>query len=70
MSLTLAVPSKIALAAEAMAEHSGASQEDLLLRALQAHFPPVSAELQDELDAWNLASDEDLARFEHLYGDA
>lgn len=59
MSLTLTVPDNIAQAAEQMARTSGSSTEVVLLKALEAHFPPVSPKLQDEFDAWNAASEED-----------
>ena len=64
MTLTLAVPEEIAQAAKQVAQRTGSSPEIVLIQALRAHFPPVSTELQAELDAWNAASDEDLARFE------
>ena len=64
MSMTITIPDEIAQAAEEMARSSGTSPEQLLLQALQAHFPPVSSELQDEFDAWERASDEDMTRLE------
>jgi mRNA interferase MazF len=64
VTLTLAVPEEIAQAAKQVAQRTGSSPETVLIQALRAHFPPVSTELQAELDAWNAASDEDLARFE------
>ena len=68
MPLTITVPEDIARAAEALAETSGTSVEDLLIQALQAHFPPVSPELQAEFDAWEQASDEDMARVDEREG--
>jgi hypothetical protein len=64
MPLTITVPDEIVRAAEAVARTMGASAEDLLIQALQAHFGPISPELQAELEAWERASDEDLARLE------
>ena len=68
MSLTIRVPDEIARAAEALARATGATPEELLVRALAAHFPPVSPELRAELDAWELASDEDMALLEAREG--
>jgi predicted transcriptional regulator len=68
MSLTITVPDEIARAAEELATASGESPEALLIRALQAHFPPLPRELQDEFDAWERASDEDMARLEEREG--
>jgi hypothetical protein len=62
--MTLLIPDDIQKAAEALSDRSGVAPEQLLLDALRAHFPPAPHELQAELDAWNLASDEDAARFE------
>ena len=69
MSLTITVPDDIARAAEVLAKASGASPEELLLRALQAHFPPVPFELQGEFDAWDRASDEDMALIDAQEGE-
>jgi predicted transcriptional regulator len=68
MSLTLTVPDEIARAAEALAKATGTSPEVLLIRALQAHFPPLPPDLQDEFDAWERASDEDMARLDEHEG--
>ncbi|MGH2351474.1 MAG: hypothetical protein ACRDI2_18015 [Chloroflexota bacterium] len=68
MSLTITVPDDVARAAEALAEDSGASAQELLVRALQAHFPPISDDLQAEFDAWEQASDEDMARLDAQEG--
>ena len=51
MSLTLAIPDEIAHSAQEAAASTGASVEQLLLQALQAHFPPISPELQAKFDA-------------------
>lgn len=64
MTLTITIPDEIARSAEAIAEGSGRAPQDLLLETLRVHFPPVPPELAAELDAWNLASDEDSAKFE------
>ena len=68
MGLTLTIPDEIARAAEALAEATGDSPEELLLQALRAHFPPLSPELQEEFSAWERASDEDMARLEKHEG--
>ena len=60
--MTLTIPEEIAQAAHALSQSTGIAPERLLLRALQAHFPPVPPELQAEFDAWELASDEDMAK--------
>lgn len=69
MPLTLTVPDEIARAAVALAELSGATPEELLIQALEARFSPFSAELQTEMDAWERASDEDMARLDQHAGD-
>jgi hypothetical protein len=66
--ITITVPDEIAEAAEALAKIEGASPEALLLDALRAHFPPVPTELQEEFEAWERASDEDMARLEGQEG--
>lgn len=68
MPLTITVPDDIAQAAQALANASGASPEEVLIEALHAHFPPLSAELQEEFDAWERASDEDMARLDEQEG--
>ncbi len=60
--MTLSIPQDIAQAAQDMASHTGTTAEHLLLQALQAHFPPLTPELQSEFDAWEQASDDDMAR--------
>ena len=60
--MTLTIPDDIARSALSVAAGSSSSAEQLLLQALQAHFPPVSDALQDEFNAWEQASDEDMAR--------
>jgi len=62
--MTLTVPEDIAQSAAELAKTSGLSAEGLLLQALHAHFPPITPELQAEFDAWERASDEDMARLE------
>lgn len=47
--------------AEDRAKATGVPVERLLLDALYVHFSPVPAELLAEFDAWELASDEDMA---------
>jgi hypothetical protein len=66
--MNLALPESIASVAEEMARTSGAPAERLLLDSLAAHFPPITAELQAEFDAWEFASDEDMARFDAAEG--
>ncbi len=61
MSLTLTIPDEMARDARAIARDSGDTVEGLLLRALQAHFPPLPPDLKAEFDAWEQASDEDSA---------
>lgn len=61
MSLTLTIPDEIAREAREIACASGDTAEGLLLRALQAHFPPLPPPLRAEFDAWEQASDEDSA---------
>ena len=68
MALTLTVPDEIARAAQALAQAAGRSPEEVLLQALRAHFPPLSPELQEEFDAWERASDEDMARLDEREG--
>jgi hypothetical protein len=60
--MTLTIPDDIALSALNVASGSPSSAEQLLLQALQAHFSPISGELQVEFNAWEQASDEDMAR--------
>lgn len=64
MALTLTVPDEIAQAAQEMAQAAGLTPETLLLQALHAHFPPVPDALQAEFEAWDAASDEDMARLD------
>lgn len=64
MPLTLAIPDEIARPAHETAASTGTSVEQLLLQAIQAHFPPISPELQAEFDAWERSSDEDMARLD------
>ena len=68
MSLTITVPDEIARAVDALAKASGESPQALLIQALQAHFPPLPPELQEEFDAWERTSDEDMARLEEREG--
>ena len=70
MPITLTVPDEISRAAEEKARASGTSAEDVLLKALQAYFLGIPAALQEELDAWDLASDHDMAEFERREGPA
>jgi hypothetical protein len=60
--LIITVPDDIAREAEAIAQRSGTTAQELLIQALQAHFPPLSPELRAEFDAWEQASDEDMAK--------
>ena len=64
MSLNITVPDDIAHVARARAQETGLSPEALVLEALRAHFGPLPADLQDEFEAWERASDEDSARFQ------
>jgi hypothetical protein len=62
--LNLTVPDEIATPARARAREAGVPTEALLLEVLRAHFGPLPTELQEEFDAWERASDEDIARLE------
>ena len=64
MSLTIEVPEEIVRAAAVLAQRAGTTPEALLIDALKAHFPPVPSELQEEFDAWERASDEDMAKLD------
>jgi len=64
MSLTVTVPDDIASAVEALSQQSGETPEQLVIKALLAHFPPIPAALQEEFDALETASDADAAVFE------
>lgn len=66
--MTIQVPDEIAKAAKVLSKSTGVSAEQLLVDALRAHFPPITPELQAELDAWELASDQDAARVEQSLG--
>jgi len=68
MAMTLTVPDDITLSVQEIAAGSGTSAEHLLLQALQAHFPPISPELQAEFDAWEEISTETMRRFEAAEG--
>jgi hypothetical protein len=64
--MTIQVPADVANAVEEVSKASGADPQQLLLDALKAHFPPLPPELKAELDAWNLASDEDAVMIDKL----
>ena len=68
MPMTLVVPDEIAHSAYEIAATTGDSAENLLLKTLYAHFPPISPELQAEFDAWERLSDEDMARLNEREG--
>ncbi len=68
MSMTLAIPDEIAQSVQETAANTGTSVEQLLLQALQAHFPPISPELQAEFDAWEEISVESMRIFEATEG--
>ena len=62
--MTLIVPDEIAKAVNELSLRSGQSPERLLISAIRAHFPPVPNDLQEEFEALERASDDDLAQFE------
>lgn len=64
MSLKLEIPEEIVRSAEEIARRKHTTPEAILLHTLGLHFPPVSAELQAEFEAWEAASDEDMLRLE------
>lgn len=64
MELIVTIPDGIASFVEALAKQSGESPEQLVIKALLAHFPPIPAALQEEFDALEAASDADAAAFE------
>jgi len=68
MSITLEIPDEIARAAERLARESGETPEQVLLGALKAYFPPAPPDLQAEVDAWELASEQDAAALERREG--
>ncbi len=69
MSHVLTVPDEIAEAAMMVSQGSGKSVEEVLMSALRAHFPPISAALQREFEMWEGASDEDEAILERAFGE-
>lgn len=60
MSMTISIPDDIAHAVESLAARSGKTPERLIIEALGAHFPPIPAELWEEFEALERASDEDF----------
>ncbi len=64
MTITLSIPDEMAATVHQLAANSGQTADQLLLDALWAHFPPISAELRAEFEALDSASDEDFFRFE------
>lgn len=68
MPMTLVVPDEIADSAYEIAASTGESPENLLLKTLSAHFPPISPELQAEFGFWDQVSDETMRRFEAAEG--
>jgi hypothetical protein len=60
--MTVTVPDEIAEAAQELSKHTGVEPEQLLIKALRIHFPPVPPELQAEFEAWDRASEEDEFR--------
>ena len=67
MSLLLSVPDDIANAVHELSHRCNATPEELLVRALRAHFSPLSADLAQEFEAWEQATDVDTADFERSY---
>ncbi len=63
---TIAIPSKINQEVSRMSRDLGMSREDFTVNALMYYLKKFQAEmdLKHELDAWDKASDEDLAAFE------
>ncbi len=66
MALNVTVPDRIAKSAARVARAAGVPTETLLIRALEAHFPPVPASLQNEFDLLERASDEDMILVDRL----
>lgn len=62
MRVTINIPEEVASAVRQMSTRSGQTEEQLLVAALRAHFPPFPPELADELHAWSRAAEEDAAR--------
>ena len=60
--MTVTVPDEIAEAAQELSKHTGVEPEQLPIKALRIHFPPVPPELQAEFEAWDRASEEDALR--------
>ena len=64
MSLLLTVPDEIVDAVSELSHRSGETPEELLLRALRAHFPQIPTRLVEEFSAWEQASDFDHLQFD------
>lgn len=62
MRITLDVPDEIAGWVDEMARARGVSRGMLVADALRACYPPMSPELRAELDQWQAANAEDLAK--------
>ena len=62
--MTITIPDEIERVAQGISSLSGVAVDSVLLRALETHFLAVPRELQEEFDAWELASDQDMAAFE------
>ena len=66
MSISLAVPTSIAIPFQEFALHSGQNVELLMLAVLKTHFPELPSGLKAEFDALNQASDQDMAKVDRL----
>lgn len=66
--MTVQIPEEIAVPVEALSRRLGIPPRELVLTALRAHFMAPDAELQAELDAWEMAAEEDAARIEAAEG--
>ena len=62
MRITLDVPDDVAASVEEVARARGLPREALVADALRACYPPMSAELRAELDQWQAAAGEDMAK--------
>ena len=63
MPMTLIVPDDVAAVAAEVADKRGVSAEELIVETLRIHLPPIPAELLEEFELWEKASDEDFVKF-------
>jgi hypothetical protein len=64
MVMTIDLPEEIASAANALAHRAGLTTEELLVQTLRRELVETTMSLQDELQLWEQASEEDIAAFE------